>query len=75
MEKPKFDIDDFELITAITMIYQNDIEVKILNNKDEVLQTDVANIVYELFLAYTKLSAKGSLLNFVNQKHIGIDEL
>lgn len=67
--------DDLEIITAITFQYQDDIETKLLDEKDEVRQEDVASLVYELYEAYLKLSIKASLLDLVNKKHISIKQV
>lgn len=67
--------DDLEIITAITFQYQDDIETKLLDEKDEVLQEDVASLVYEIYEAYLKLSIKASLLDLVNKKHISIKQV
>src|SRR5699024_1965362 len=67
--------DDLEIITAITFQYQDDIETKLLDEKDEVLQEDVASLVYEIYEDYLKLSIKASLLDLVNKKHISIKQV
>jgi len=67
--------DDLEIITAITFQYQDDIETKLLDEKDEVLQEDVTSLVYEIYEAYLKLSIKASLLDLVNKKHISIKQV
>lgn len=41
-------LKDLEVITAVTFQYQDDIEEKSLNEKDEVLQEGVVRSVYEL---------------------------
>lgn len=67
--------DDLEIITAITFQYQDDIEEKLLNEKNEVLQEDVEFLVYELYEAYLKLNIKVNLLDLVNKKYISINEI
>lgn len=67
--------DDLEIITAITFQYQDDIEQQLLIDKDEVLQEDVAELVYELYEAYLKLTIKASLLDLVNKKYVSIQQV
>lgn len=67
--------DDLEIITAITFQYQDDIEQQLLMDKNEVLQEDVAELVYELYEAYLKLTIKASLLDLVNKKYVSIQQV
>lgn len=66
------DIHDLELITAITIQYQADIEEFLLLKRDEVLQEDFAMVVYDIYTAYMKLNIKRSLLDLINHKHLSI---
>lgn len=66
------DIHDLELITAITIQYQADIEEFLLLKSDEVLQEDFAMVVYDIYTAYMKLNIKRSLLDLINHKHLSI---
>jgi len=67
--------DDLEIITAITFQYQDDIEQQLLMDKNEVLQEDVAELVYELYEAYLQLTIKASLLDLVNKKYVSIQQV
>lgn len=66
------DIHDLELITAITIQYQADIEEFLLLKRGEVLQEDFATLVYEIFTGYIKLNTNRSLLDLINHKHLSI---
>lgn len=66
------DLEDLEVVTAITLIYKNDIETRLLMDKEEVLQEDFAYLVYEIYVAYKDLKVKASLLDLINNKHIEI---
>lgn len=66
------DIHDLELITAITIQYQSDIEEFLLLKRDEVLQEDFAKVVYDIYTAYMKLNINRSLLDLINHKHLSI---
>ncbi|MFF0676931.1 hypothetical protein ACFYSI_13515 [Staphylococcus xylosus] len=66
------DIHDLELITAITIQYQADIEEFLLLKRDEVLQEDFAKVVYDIYTAYMNLNINRSLLDLINHKHLSI---
>lgn len=66
------DIHDLELITAITIQYQSDIEEFLLLKRDEVLQEDFAKVVYDIYIAYMNLNINRSLLDLINHKHLSI---
>lgn len=66
------EIHDLELITAITIQYQADIEEFLLLKRGEVLQEDFATLVYEIFTGYIKLNTNRSLLDLINHKHLSI---
>lgn len=66
------DIHDLELITAITIQYQSDIEEFLLLKRDEVLQEDFAKVVYDIYTAYMNLNINRSLLDLINHKHLSI---
>ncbi|OEK58811.1 hypothetical protein [Staphylococcus equorum] len=71
----KIHLHEMEVITAITQLYSGDIETYILSEDDEILQEDVASIVYALYKAYMELETKQSLLELVNQKRLSINEV
>ncbi|MGP5096306.1 hypothetical protein [Staphylococcus equorum] len=71
----KIHLHEMEVITAITQVYSDDIETYILSEDDEILQEDVASIVYALYKAYMELESKQSLLELVNQKTLSINEV
>lgn len=71
----KIHLHEMEVITAITQLYSDDIETYILSEDDEILQEDVASIVYALYKAYMELETKQSLLELVNQKTLSINEV
>jgi archaeosine-15-forming tRNA-guanine transglycosylase len=68
-------LKDLEVITAVTFQYQDGIEEKLLNEKDEVLQEGVVRSVYELYETYLRLSIKDNLLSLANNKHIPINQV
>ncbi|WFG34126.1 hypothetical protein F10086_204 [Staphylococcus phage vB_SauM_JDF86] len=71
----KLNLETFEIITAITQEYAEDIESFILEEEDEVLQIDVAEIVMTLYHAYMEDDTNDSLLNLIGKKHIKINEV
>ena len=71
----KIHLHEMEVITAITQLYSDDIETYILSEDDEILQEDVASIVYALYKAYMELESKQSLLELVNQKTLSLNEV
>ena len=66
---------DFEIITAITTMYQEDIENYILEEDDEILQSEFAQVVMCLYGAYMEIEEEHSLLDLINKKYIGINEV
>ena len=75
MSYAEIDLHEMEIITAITQVYGDDIETYILSEGDEVLQEEVASIVYALYKAYMELETKHSSLDLVNQKNISVNEV
>lgn len=71
----ELDIYDLEIVTAITINYQNDIEVYLLKDKEEILQEDFAEMVMCLFEVYKEDVSHNSMLDDVNKKIISIDEV
>lgn len=71
----KLNLDTFEVITAITTTYQEDIENYLLEEDDEILQIEVAEIVMSLYHAYMEEKTNDSLLNLINKKHITLNEI
>lgn len=74
-EIDKMDIYDLEIITAITINYQNDIEVYLLEKHEEILQEDFGRMVGEIYQAYIDDVSRNSMLDDVNKKIISLDEL
>ena len=68
-------LNAFEIITAITTTYQEEIENYLLEEDGEILQIEVAEIVMSLFNAYQGAAAHESILSLINNKHIPIDEV
>ena len=60
--------------TAITTVYQNDIDVWLLKESDEILQEDFAEIVGRLYECYMEETSH-SLLDLINKKSIALDEV
>ena len=71
----RMDIYDLEIITAITINYQNDIEVYLLEKHEEILQEDFGRMVGEIYQAYVDDVSHNSMLDDVNKKIIPLDEL
>ena len=68
-------LEDFEIITAITTTYQEDIERFLLEEDDEIIQEDFANVVMSLYTAYIEDTTPYSLLDLINNKFIKINEV
>ena len=68
-------LETFEIITAITTTYQEDIENWLLQEDDEILQVEFANLVMNLYFAYMEDKTQQSLLSLIQNKHISIDEI
>lgn len=71
----KLNLDTFEVITSITTTYQEEIETYLLEEDDEILQIEVAEIVMSLYHAYMEDQTNDSLLNLINKKHIKLNEI
>lgn len=71
----KLNLDTFEVITSITTTYQEEIENYLLEEDDEILQIEVAEIVMSLYHAYMEDQTNDSLLNLINKKHITLNEI
>lgn len=71
----KLNLDTFEVITSITTTYQEEIETYLLEEDDEILQIEVAEIVMSLYHAYMEDKTNDSLLNLINKKHITLNEI
>lgn len=71
----KLNLDTFEIITSITTTYQEEIENYLLEEDDEILQIEVAEIVMSLYHAYMEDQTNDSLLNLINKKHITLNEI
>lgn len=71
----KLNLETFEVITSITTTYQEEIENYLLEEDDEILQIEVAEIVMVLYHAYMEDKSNDSLLNLINKKHITLNEI
>lgn len=65
----------FSEITAITQVYQQEIENYLINKNDEILQDDLAKIVMKLFYEYQKLNDNKSMLDMINKKEINLNKV
>ena len=71
----KLNLEIFEIITAITQTYQEDIETWLFKEFGEIEQIEVAQMVMDLYYAYMEDSTPQSLLSLIQNKHITIDEI
>ena len=71
----KLNLKTFEIITAITTTYQEDIETWLFKEFGEIEQIEVAQMVMDLYFAYMEDNTPQSLLSLIQNKHITIDEI
>ena len=71
----KLNLEIFEIITAITQTYQEDIETWLFKEFGEIEQIEVAQMVMDLYYAYMEDNTPQSLLSLIQNKHITIDEI
>ena len=71
----KLNLEIFEIITAITQTYQEDIETWVFKEFGEIEQIEVAQMVMDLYFAYMEDDTPQSLLSLIQNKHITIDEI
>ena len=71
----KLNLEIFEIITAITQTYQEDIETWLFKEFREIEQIEVAQMVMDLYFAYMEDNTPQSLLSLIQNKHITIDEI
>ena len=71
----KLNLEIFEIITAITQTYQEDIETWLFKEFGEIEQIEVAQMVMDLYFAYMEDNTPQSLLSLIQNKHITIDEI
>lgn len=71
----KLNLEIFEVITAITQTYQEDIETWLFKEFGEIEQIEVAQMVMDLYFAYMEDNTPQSLLSLIQNKHITIDEI
>ena len=71
----KLNLEIFEVITAITQTYQEDIETWVFKEFGEIEQIEVAQMVMDLYFAYMEDNTPQSLLSLIQNKHITIDEI
>lgn len=70
----KLNLETFEIITAITTTYQEDIERWLLKEDDEILQIEFADMVMSLYVAYMENGTNQSLLSLIQNKYISMEE-
>lgn len=77
-------LDYFEVVTAITQIYEDDIETYLLKKDGEVLQTEFAELVTNLYFEYIVINlfyeymlndTSQSLLSMINKKVIPLSQV
>lgn len=68
-------LEHFEVVTAITQIYEDDIETYLLKTDGEVLQIEFAELVMNLYFAYMKDETSQSLLSMINNKAIPLSQV
>lgn len=68
-------LEHFEVVTAIIQIYEDDIETYLLQEDDEVLQIEFAELVMNLYYAYMKNETSQSLLSMINNKVIPLSQV
>ena len=68
-------LEHFEVVTAITQIYEDDIVTYLLKTDREVLQIDFAELVMKLYFAYMKNETSQSLLSMINNKVIPLSQV
>ena len=71
----KLNLEIFEVVTAITQTYQEDIETWVFKEFGEIEQIEVAQMVMDLYFAYMEDNTPQSLLSLIQNKHITIDEI
>lgn len=71
----ELNLEIFEVITAITQTYQEDIETWVFKEFGEIEQIEVAQMVMDLYFAYMEDNTPQSLLSLIQNKHITIDEI
>ena len=71
----KLNLEIFEIITAITQTYQEDIETWLFKEFGEIEQIEVAQMVMDLYFAYMEDNTPQSLLSLIQNKHITINEI
>lgn len=66
----RLSLDDFEMITAITNVYDDDIYNYALHSDSEYNQEFIAKVVRYLFNQYNTLTDNRSMLDMIEDKEI-----
>lgn len=74
-EEKTLNLEHFEVVTAITQNYEDEIETYLLETDDEVLQVEFAEIVMNLYFAYMNDATSQSLISMINNKTIPLSEV
>ena len=74
-EEKTLNLEHFEVVTAITQSYEDEIETYLLETDDEVLQVEFAEIVMKLYFAYMNDTTSQSLISMINNKTIPLSEV
>lgn len=71
----KLNLETFTEITAITQMYELEIETHLLESEGEILQDDLAEIVMDLYFEFQKLEDEKSMLDLINNKEIPLKKV
>lgn len=73
----KLNLEGFEIITAVTTAYQEEIETYLLEEDGEVCHLEFAHLVMELCHAYADdedIQSHSELISLIKNKHIKLAE-
>lgn len=74
----KLNLEGFEIITAITTAYQEEIETYLLEEDGEVCHLEFAHLVMELCHTYADeedIQSHSELISLIKNKHIKLAEI
>ena len=74
----KLNLEGFEIITAVTTSYQEEIETYLLEEDGEVCHLEFAHLVMELCHAYADeedIQSHSELISLIKNKHIKLAEI
>ena len=74
----KLNLSGFEIITAITTTYQEEIESYLLEEDGEVCNLELAHIVMDLCHSYAEekgVQSHNELISLIQSKHIKLEEV